>query len=925
MPKHFKSHFLRCKRRNPSRLRSSPNTCRTTLEAGSEEGCHPRENFGDNDTTTYASEEEGEAPMHDSMVYDSIQAGIFPIDETIVEDSDVNLSMTWLACNGIIRLHSVPGTLVHVVIGTARTTSLRPLGVCTIKQTRNRRMISYCTTPGCGGSHWYAIDMASEDDGCLCKCGEVLLKVYPTALDPIATNHASNLNIICEGFTGENLENCMTETNAPQQDTLLNAAEDESISRVGMAFSFQLERDGRTYFAVCCGMATNVFDWGLLQEYGGNRTCLTCSRGTSTCAHVRCLLKGLKVQSKGKDSNLVNKSVTRLIDQAMVLQSIARRRFAPNFLIDNIGANKDDILRTKELLCSIALDASNERNTLDMQSLQGVLTEATQCNSCNASVGYLAREPQMLLSETGFFYVKNAMLCKFCYTDPRMPQLCFVPWVSKTNSVLVHDVVFVTAELAMSWHGFSESNSSYTSLCSSFVKRVLYHSTKASLPKMTLNQLLHSVKRPFREAMQLLILGIDFSQIQPTNCPCMDRDGPRVIHIDGMVLGFRKDWSAFEHPWVKHKEGQLVIPHSRNYPSIEVRDILWKLGSSGVDGAQLEDALGKLRGPFKVLGYHVHECKPNRWVIATPLVGICQAIGSIYPLNTFIPPNAKVVLENYCKGDITEWTVGHIRDVSLESRHLGMAMHFLSKHGRGGHKNLRSLCAYLLGRLEKSSKAKDILELQVARTDTESIAKKHSEMEDLEFALRTGCIGPHGKFVRFGRYHGKSSTIRQEKDYKRSNEMVPGVVHYLCGTCSKVVGFHIIHGFDSESTVEIMEFLYAFFREPPSKVVYDNAKELQLVCASREAEFFAKTIFLQDQAHHKNHTTAPTHFCSSNDKCITNGPLSEQHNADVRLHQNTMMFSNQVGYMVITLAHVLMWNAKKNRGGNELLSSLCHM
>eukprot|EP00963_Diacronema_lutheri_P010462 scaffold1053_cov332-Pavlova_lutheri.AAC.16 len=86
-------------------------------------------------------------------------------------------------------------------------------------------------------------------------------------------------------------------------------------------------------------------------------------------------------------------------------------------------------------------------------------------------------------------------------------------------------------------------------------------------------------------------------------------------------------------------------------------------------------------------------------------------------------------------------------------------------------------------------------------------------------------------------YHGKSSTNRHEKNYKRSNGMVPGIVHYLCGT-----GFK------------------AFFKEPPSKVVYDNANELPLVCASREAAFFGKTFFLQDEAHHKNHISAPTHF-----------------------------------------------------------------
>ena len=99
-----------------------------------------------------------------------------------------------------------------------------------------------------------------------------------------------------------------------------------------------------------------------------------------------------------------------------------------------------------------------------------------------------------------------------------------------------------------------------------------------------------------------------------------------------------------------------------------------------------------------------------------------------------------------------------------------------------------------------------------------------------------------------------------------------------------------------------MEFLNCFFQEPPKKIVYDNAKELQLVCALCEPEFFKDTIFLQDEAHHRNHTSAPAHFCTSNDRAITNGPLSERHNADVRNQQNSMLFSNQVGYMILMCA-----------------------
>lgn len=93
----------------------------------------------------------------------------------------------------------------------------------------------------------------------------------------------------------------------------------------------------------------------------------------------------------------------------------------------------------------------------------------------------------------------------------------------------------------------------------------------------------------------------------------------------------------------------------------------------------------------------------------------------------------------------------------------------------------------------------------------------------------------------YNRSHLKCSIVRKEKEYKKSNEMVPRVIHYLCGTCPQVIGFHVIHGWDSESTVDIMEFLYCFFKEPPKKIVYGNAKEIQFVCAYREPMFFKDT------------------------------------------------------------------------------------
>jgi len=210
-------------------------------------------------------------------------------------------------------------------------------------------------------------------------------------------------------------------------------------------------------------------------------------------------------------------------------------------------------------------------------------------------------------------------------------------------------------------------------------------------------------------------------------------------------------------------------------------------------------------------------------------------LGSIYALNTFIPVCARRIEKRFCDKEIEGLGRDDIKDLFRESRHLGMAILCLARMTRSRKKEL-SLCHYMMERLARSSTFKKLLKLDVNDTPVDGSCDGELErMGSLEFA-QTGCLGPNGAFVRHGRNYLKSSTIRKEKEYKKSTEMVPGVIHYLGGTCSQVVGVHVIHGRDPQSTVDIMEFLCYFFEEPPKKTVHGNAKELQLVCAMREPD-----------------------------------------------------------------------------------------
>lgn len=98
------------------------------------------------------------------------------------------------------------------------------------------------------------------------------------------------------------------------------------------------------------------------------------------------------------------------------------------------------------------------------------------------------------------------------------------------------------------------------------------------------------------------------------------------------------------------------------------------------------------------------------------------------------------------------------------------------------------------------------------------------------------------------------------------------------------------------------------------------------MCPLREPEFLKNTMFLQDQAYHRKHKSALAHFCTSNDRVHTDGPMSEKLNVDVRNEQNLMLFTKHVQYINFMCARALPRNSKRKKtptrdddeGNNEL-------
>ena len=828
------------------------------------------------------------------------------------EEDDMSVAVSWLVRNGILELDRGEDFLVFVTIGRTSKGALKPSGVCTLLFRGNGMPMSYCSRTGCEGQEWHAEFLVKEDEGTLCKCAEVLLDVYPNAFRGDGENVSKRLEKVC--YESEN-ERCPIDAEFDEVDTENQISNVRHVNVSSNSIRFTLEEEGRVYYAVCCKDIFQSHKWGLIGMYGGQPICITCRRNTSCCKHVS-TLGGSRILYDADPSlqEEGSKKVKESINNTLLVETIALKRAQQNFLTGTNDENPAEFFKMKQVLSSIGLDKHNDSNMLNLDEVYGKECKFI-CTICGSNEFYALEHNVQLYTDMGLFTISAARLCTSCYIDSRVPAICFVPYVAVNQIIKVHDCAFLANELIGNWYNLGETKHSYTSLCIALLKKVLYHSSTSVVKQRTFKQLLQHLKRPFREGMQFLVLSLNLTAFRPTKCNCGSTCGLSTIHVDGMVLGFKKDKAAFERPWNEFKESTVVIPYNKNYPPTHVRKVLWDLGSQGIKLCDVDDAKANLKGPLKILRDHIVKSRNGRLAVVPALSGLCQALGSIYPLNTLIPPCSRRILQTFCDREIEVFGRDEIKELFRESRHLGMAILHLTRRTRS-QKKILLLCHYMVQRLAISSTFKELKELDAtdARED-DGCGTKYERMGSLEFALRTGCLGPKGAFVRYSRSYSKCSIVRKEKEYKKSNEMVPGVIHYLCGGCSQVVGFHVIHGRDSESTVDIMEFLYCFFQEPPKKIVYDNAKELQLVCALREPEFFKDTIFLQDQAHHRNHTSAPTHFCTSNDRAITNGPLSEQHNADVRNQQNSMLFSNQVGYMILMCAQAMLWNSKKKRTG----------
>ena len=187
------------------------------------------------------------------------------------------------------------------------------------------------------------------------------------------------------------------------------------------------------------------------------------------------------------------------------------------------------------------------------------------------------------------------------------------------------------------------------------------------------------------------------------------------------------------------------------------------------------------RGGTRRPGTH----SPRKWHKDVPsLSRLCQALGSIYPLNTLISPCSRSILQRFCDREIEVFGRDETKQLFKESRQLGMAILHLRRRTRS-QKKILLLCHCMVQRLARSSTFKELKESDAsAAREDDGCGTKYERMGSLEFALRTGCLGPTGAFVRYSRSYSKCSIVRKEKEYKKSNEIVPGVIHYLRGICS---------------------------------------------------------------------------------------------------------------------------------------------
>ena len=177
------------------------------------------------------------------------------------DKDDMSVAVSWLVRNGTLQLDRREDFLVFVTVGRASKGALKPTGVCTVLFRGNGIPMSYCLKTGCEGQKWHAEFLVKEDEGCLRKCAEVLLDVYPNALTGNGENVSKRLEKVC--YESEN-ECCPIDAEFDEVDIENQISHVRNASMPINSLRFTLEEVGRIYYAVWCSDIFESHKWGLI-------------------------------------------------------------------------------------------------------------------------------------------------------------------------------------------------------------------------------------------------------------------------------------------------------------------------------------------------------------------------------------------------------------------------------------------------------------------------------------------------------------------------------------------------------------------------------------------------------------------------------------------------------------------------------------
>jgi hypothetical protein len=108
-----------------------------------------------------------------------------------------------------------------------------------------------------------------------------------------------------------------------------------------------------------------------------------------------------------------------------------------------------------------------------------------------------------------------------------------------------------------------------------------------------------------------------------------------------------------------------------------------------------------------------------------------------------------------------------------------------------------------------------------------------------------------------------------------------------------------------EGVRDVAALLYAFWRDAPEVVYYDNACALAQFAITREPEFFRKTMFIVDQLHWANHTSCNVAFASATYRSSENEIFRQVNDAAAESGNSGLAkFKTQAKYMhQVTFMH----------------------